>query len=299
MSGSELTFERHPSSYRHWRLDVDGDVATVTLAVDSEGGLRADYSLKLNTYDLGVDIELADARAAAPLRAPRGQGGRAHRRARQDVLRRRQHPDAGRVLPPPQGELLQVHQRDADRHRGRHGQLAARSGSPPSTAPPRAAATSWRSPATRSCSIDDRASAVSLPEVPLLGVLPGTGGLTRVIDKRHVRRDLRRRVRHPPRGRAGPAGARVGPGRRHRAPHPLRRRRRRSGPRPGRTRPTGRPTPTGVALTPLRRTATADGRRYRPRRGHASTVSWRRHVTVAGRRRWPTSPATSTPRRRR
>ena len=113
-----------------------------------------------------------------------------HRRRRQGVLRRRQHPDARRVDARPQGQLLQVHQRDPQRHRGRVGQLRVRCGSRPSTAPPPAAATSWPWRATRSCSSTTASSAVSLPEVPLLAVLPGTGGLTRVVDKRYVRRDL-------------------------------------------------------------------------------------------------------------
>ena len=77
------------------------------------------YELKLNSYDLGVDIELLRRRPAAAVRAPRGARGRAHQRQGQDLLRRREHPDAGRVAAPVEGELLQVHQRDPQRHRGR------------------------------------------------------------------------------------------------------------------------------------------------------------------------------------
>src|ERR1700678_3971242 len=99
-----VSFDTHPTRYRHWLLTVDGAVATLSLDVNEEAGIRPGYRLKLNSYDLGVDIELYDA--------------------------------LQRIL------------------------------------------------------IDDRSSAVSLPEVPLLGVLPGTGGLTRLTDKRHVRRDL-------------------------------------------------------------------------------------------------------------
>src|SRR3982074_3346591 len=130
---SRIDFQTDPSQYRHWKLAVDGDVATLTMDVDEKGTLFEGYELKLNSYDLGVDIELADAthllrlgsghgalrrHRAAALRASAGEGhspalGQAAR-----VLRRRQYPHAGGRDPCPQGQLLQVHQRDPERHRG-------------------------------------------------------------------------------------------------------------------------------------------------------------------------------------
>ena len=129
---------------------MDGRVATLTMDVREDGGIRPGYELKLNSYDLGVDIELYDARPAAALRAPRGravvvtvgQGAR--------LLRRRQHPDARPVEPRLQGELLQVHQRDAQRHRGGERRVGAGLPRRAATAPAPAAATSSRWPATGS-----------------------------------------------------------------------------------------------------------------------------------------------------
>ena len=114
-------------------------------------GLLGGYELKLNSYDLGVDIELADAIAAAALRASRGDGRRRCIRQGPRVLRRRQHPHAGGRDARPQGQLLQVHQRDAQRASRTRARIPARSTSASSTAPRRAAATSSRSPATTSC----------------------------------------------------------------------------------------------------------------------------------------------------
>ena len=152
-----------------------------------------------------------------------------------------------------EGELLQVHQRDPQRHRGRDASTPARPGSPRSTAPRPVAATSSPWPATRSCLIDDGSSTVSLPEVPLLGVLPGTGGLTRVVDKRHVRKDRADLFATKSEGYRGEHRRRVGPGRRHRAAQRLRRGRSPRAPaRPPRRRPG--PATTGVELTPLDRT---------------------------------------------
>ena len=89
-----------------------------------------------------------------------------------------------------EGELLQVHQRDPQRHRGLRAGTPASSSSPPATAPTAGGGYELALACDEILLVDDRSSAVSLPEVPLLGVLPGTGGLTRVVDKRKVRRDL-------------------------------------------------------------------------------------------------------------
>ena len=102
---------------------VDGPVATLTMDVDPEGGLRRRLRAQAQLLRPGRRHRAGRRRPAPPLRAPRGPRRRAHRRRREGVLRRGEHPDAGRVVAPPQGQLLQVHQRDPQRHRGRHGAL--------------------------------------------------------------------------------------------------------------------------------------------------------------------------------
>ncbi len=91
-----IRFETQPSAYRHWQLDVQGDVATLAMNVAEDGGLVPGYALKLNSYDLGVDIELADAIQRAALLAPRRARARHHVAARPHVLRRREHLHARR-----------------------------------------------------------------------------------------------------------------------------------------------------------------------------------------------------------
>ena len=157
--------------------------------VDEQGGLVPGYELKLNSYDLGVDIELYDAVQRLRFEHPEVRTVVAHQRQGQDLLRRRQHPDAGRVAA----------------SRGRS--TSASSPTRPATASrtrPRNSGQTYLAALNGTASgggyelalacehimlVDDRSSTVSLPELPLLGVLPGTGGLTRVVDKRHVRRD--------------------------------------------------------------------------------------------------------------
>ncbi|HEY8828006.1 MAG TPA: 2,3-epoxybenzoyl-CoA dihydrolase [Jatrophihabitantaceae bacterium] len=178
-----------PDTYRHWRLSFEGAVATLAMDVDERGGLREGYELKLNSYDLGVDIELYDA-----------------------VQRLRfEHPEVRTVVLTSGREKIfcaganirmlagSTHSwkvnfckftnetrngiEDATANSGQT-YLAALNGT----------ASGGGYELALACEhimlVDDRSSAVSLPELPLLGVLPGTGGLTRVVDKRHVRRDL-------------------------------------------------------------------------------------------------------------
>ena len=187
-NGADLIdFQTDPSRYRHWKLAVDGEVATLTMDVDENGGLFEGYQLKLNSYDLGVDIELADAISACASSIRRSRSCCCVR-ARPRVLRRRQYPHAGGRDPRPQGQLLQVHQRDPQRHGGCVGTFRPTlhhvvNGTAAGGGYELALATDHIILA------DDGNAAVSLPEVPLLAVLPGTGGLTRVVDKRKVRRD--------------------------------------------------------------------------------------------------------------
>lgn len=187
-SAPVVDFERHPESYRHWSLEVDGDVATLTLQVDEDGGLVEGYALKMNSYDLGVDIELYDA-----------------------VQRLRfEHPEVTAVVLT--GGL------DKMFCAGANIRMLAQSShawkvnfckftNETRNAIEEAGATSgqtWIAALNGTAAgggyelalacdeivlIDDGSSTVSLPEVPLLGVLPGTGGLTRVVEKRHVRKD--------------------------------------------------------------------------------------------------------------
>ena len=183
-----ITYDTHPDQYRHWRLACAGPVATLHLNIDEDGGIKPGYKLKLNSYDLGVDIELHDALQRI----------------------RFEHPEVRSVVVTSARERifcsganifmlgLSTHAwkvnfckftnetrngiEDSSRHSGLKF-IAACNGTTAGGGYELALA------CDEIILVDDRSSAVSLPEVPLLGVLPGTGGLTRVTDKRHVRRD--------------------------------------------------------------------------------------------------------------
>jgi benzoyl-CoA-dihydrodiol lyase len=184
----QVVYDAHPDRYRHWKLSFDGAIATLALGTDEEGGIRPGYKLKLNSYDLGVDIELHDALQRI----------------------RFEHPEVRSVVITSSRDRifcsganifmlgLSSHAwkvnfckftnetrngiEDSSRHSGLKF-LAACNGTTAGGGYELALA------CDEVLLIDDRSSAVSLPEVPLLGVLPGTGGLTRLTDKRHVRRD--------------------------------------------------------------------------------------------------------------
>ncbi len=186
---NRVEYQTDPSQYKHWKLEFDGPVATLKADFDENAGLRPGYKLKLNSYDLGVDIELNDAISRI----------------------RFEHPEVRTVVVTSAREkvfcsganifMLGVSSHswkvnfckftnetrngleDSSRYSGLKF-LAAVNG----------ACAGGGYELALACDeiilVDDRSSAVSLPEVPLLGVLPGTGGLTRVTDKRHVRHDL-------------------------------------------------------------------------------------------------------------
>ena len=183
-----VRFETHPSRYRHWELGFEGPVARLNMAVKDHEGLRSDYVLKLNSYDLGVDVELADAIQRIRFEHPEVKTVVVGSGAGSRVLLGRQHLHVGLQLARLQGELLQVHQRDPALHGGRVAGLGAQ-------VPLRHQRPLRRRRLRAGAGLDeialveDGSSAVSLPEVPLLAVLPGTGGLTRLVDKRKVRRD--------------------------------------------------------------------------------------------------------------
>ena len=184
-----VSFATHPTKYQHWTLSVEGDVARLKLDINEDGGIKPGYKLKLNSYDLGVDIELHDA-----------------------INRIRFEHPAVKVVVFESGKekiwcsganiyMLGVSTHgwkvnfckftnetrngleDSSRHDGLKA-IAAVTGACAGGGYELALA------CDRIVMVDDRSSTVSLPEVPLLGVLPGTGGLTRVTDKRKVRRDL-------------------------------------------------------------------------------------------------------------
>jgi benzoyl-CoA-dihydrodiol lyase len=184
----QIDFATEPGRYRHWRLECDGAVATLTLDVDPAGGLFPDTELKLNSYDLGVDIELAD--AVTRLRFEHPEVGAVIIRSGKDnvfcaganigALARASH--AHKVNFCKFTNETRLAMEDASEHSGQR-YLAALGGTAAGGGYELAASCDWI------MLVDDRRSAVSLPELALLGVLPGTGGLTRLTDKRRVRRD--------------------------------------------------------------------------------------------------------------
>ena len=183
-----VEFRTHPSRYRHWMLAVDGPVATLTLAVDEQGGIEPGYELKLNSYDLGVDIELHD--AVQRLRFEHPEVGAVIVTSGRDrvfsaganirMLGRSGHANKVNFCKFTNETRNAIE--DAGAHSGQR-YIAALNGAAAGGGYELALACDWI------LLVDDGSSAVSLPEVPLLGVLPGTGGLTRVVDKRKVRRD--------------------------------------------------------------------------------------------------------------
>jgi benzoyl-CoA-dihydrodiol lyase len=184
-----ITFDTEPARYRHWRLSCAGPLATLTLDVEEEGGLDPGYRLKLNSYDLGVDIELADALNRIRFEHPEVRvvvltSGRERvfsSGANIYMLARASHAEKVNFCKFTNETRNGIE--DSSAHSGLKF-IAAVNG----------ACAGGGYELALACDeivmIDDRSSTVSLPEVPLLGVLPGTGGLTRLVDKRRVRRDL-------------------------------------------------------------------------------------------------------------
>jgi benzoyl-CoA-dihydrodiol lyase len=184
-----VDFATHPSRYRHWRLSFDGPVATLAMDVSEDAGIRPGYKLKLNSYDLGVDIELHDALQRIRFEHPEVRtvvltGARERvfcSGANIFMLGSSSH--AWKVNFCKFTNETRNGIEDSSRHSGLKF-IAAVNG----------ACAGGGYELALACDeillVDDRSSAVSLPEVPLLGVLPGTGGLTRLTDKRRVRHDL-------------------------------------------------------------------------------------------------------------
>ena len=184
-----VDYRTEPSQYQHWKLSVDGAVATLAVDINEDAGIRPGYKLKLNSYDLGVDIELHDALNRIRFEHP------GVRTVVVTSLKDRVFCSGANIFM----LGLSTHAwkvnfckftnetrngiEDSSQHSGLKF-VAALNG----------ACAGGGYELALACDeillVDDRSSAVSLPEVPLLGVLPGTGGLTRVTDKRHVRHDL-------------------------------------------------------------------------------------------------------------
>jgi len=184
-----VIFEPNPAGYRHWKLSVSGPIATLSMDVDEDGGLRPGYKLKLNSYDLGVDIELHDALQRIRFEHP-GVACVVITSAKERMF----CAGANIYMLGASSHAWKVNfckftnetrngMEDSSKHDGLKF-LAALNGTTAGGGYELALA------CDEIVMIDDRSSAVSLPETPLLGVLPGTGGLTRVVDKRRVRRDL-------------------------------------------------------------------------------------------------------------
>jgi benzoyl-CoA-dihydrodiol lyase len=189
MTTRAIDFATDPGKYRHWSLSIEAPVATLTMSVDPEGGLRDDYELKMNSYDLGVDIELNDAVQRLRFEHPEVKvvvvtGGLDKifcAGANIQMLAGSTHEHKVNFCKFTNETRNSIE--DATEH-SRQVWIAAVNGT--------AAGGGYE--LALACDeillVDDRSSSVSLPEVPLLAVLPGTGGLTRVVDKRFVRRDL-------------------------------------------------------------------------------------------------------------
>src|SRR5213082_2831031 len=183
-----ITFDTHPSRYQHWKLAFDGPVATLSMDVREDAGLSPDYKLKLNSYDLGVDIELADAIQRVRFEHPEVHAvviTSLKERifcAGANIMMLRESSHGWKVNFCKYTNETRLAMEDASEHSGIKF-LAALNGICAGGGYELALA------CDEIVLIDDGSSTVSLPEVPLLGVLPGTGGLTRVVDKRKVRRD--------------------------------------------------------------------------------------------------------------
>ena len=183
-----IDFETSPSAYRHLKLTFEGAVATITIDIQEDGGLRPGYQLKLNSYDLGVDIELADTierlRFEHPeIKAVVVQSGKDRifsAGANIYMLASSSHPYKVNFCKFTNETRLAME--EASRESGQH-YIAAVNGICSGGGYELALA------ADEIVLVDDGNAAVALPEAPLLGVLPGTGGLTRLVDKRKVRRD--------------------------------------------------------------------------------------------------------------
>ncbi len=184
-----VSFATHPAKYQHWTLSVDGDVAKLKLDINEDGGIKPGYKLKLNSYDLGVDIELNDAINRVRFEHPSVKvvvfesGKEKIWCSGANIYMLGVSTHGWKVNFCKFTNETRNGLEDSSKHDGLQS-IASVTGACAGGGYELALA------CDRIIMVDDRSSTVSLPEVPLLGVLPGTGGLTRVTDKRKVRRDL-------------------------------------------------------------------------------------------------------------
>jgi len=264
---TRIDFATDPSRYRHWKLGVDGKIATLTMDVDEKGGLFEGYDLKLNSYDLGVDIELADAFERIRFEHPQ---------VRVVVLR------SGKPRVFCAGANIRMLAGASHVHKvnfckftneTRNAIEDASAGSGLRTlcvinGTAAGGGYELALAADHIILVDDGSSAVSLPEVPLLAVLPGTGGLTRVTDKRKVRRDRADFFCTTEEGVKGKRAAEwrlvdeVAPSSQLEAAVAARAREFADGAAAGRAGTGVDAGASGIALTPLERVVTADRRDY-------------------------------------
>src|ERR1700682_3664653 len=184
-----IEFDTDPTRYRHWRIEIHCEVASLVMDVDPAGGLSSDYELKLNSYDLAVDIELNDAVQRLRFEHPEvravviksGKDNVFCAGANIRMLGKATHGHKVNFCKFTNETRLAIEDASED---SKQSYLPAVTGACAGGGYELALA------ADHIMLVDDRRSAVSLPETPLLAVLPGTGGLTRVTDKRKVRRDL-------------------------------------------------------------------------------------------------------------
>ena len=184
-----IEFRTHPDRYRHWTIDLDGPVATLAINVDEKGGLNSGYELKLNSYDLGVDIELYDATQRLRFEHPEvgavvissGRDKIFCAGANIHMLAQSSHAQKVNFCKFTNETRIAIEDATENSHQI---YLSAINGTAAGGGYELAMATD------HIILVDDGSTAVSLPEAPLLAVLPGTGGLTRLVDKRRVRRDL-------------------------------------------------------------------------------------------------------------
>ncbi|MGH3395950.1 MAG: enoyl-CoA hydratase-related protein, partial [Streptosporangiaceae bacterium] len=256
-----VSFDTEPARYRHWRMLVDGPVATLTLDVAEDGGITGGYELKMNSYDLGVDIELHDAVQRLRLEHPEvravvmtsGKDRMFCAGANIRMLAQASH--AWKVNFCKFTNETRSGIEDATACSGQT-YIAALNGTAAGGGYEMALA------CDEIVLIDDGSSAVALPEVPLLGVLPGTGGLTRLVDKRGVRRDradVFATTAEGVRGERAVAWRLADETVKSRDfAAAVQRRARAAADRSGRAGPAGQAGPAGIELTPLHRITEGD-----------------------------------------
>ncbi len=277
-----VSFQTEPGKYRHWRLEIDGDVAWLVMDVDPRAGLRPGYELKLNSYDLGVDIEFYDAVQRLRFEHPgvgavvitSGNDKTFCAGANIRMLAQASHPWKVNFCKFTNETRCGVE--DASANSGQR-YIAAVNGTASGGGYEIALA------CDRILLVDDGSAALSLPETPLLGVLPGTGGLTRVTDKRNVRRDradVFATKAEGIRGRAavdwGLADEVIGKSKFGETVTLRAREAAAASPRAARA---GRP---GIALIPLEPSVSADSVAYRHVRARLDRAGRRADITVAG-----------------